>query len=437
MGTFCTVNDAVLIRLIQKAVRRIVFIAPGVHEEIANALGQRFSEVGGIEITIIIDPDEDVCRIGYGDLKGLQRLQELAKHNGFWVKSQPGLRVGVVLADDQMLVWSPTPRSVEAPPSERLQDSNSLFEPAGPAAPNGLVLGQNPGEQVAMAIAAEGKDSNLYNSEIGKTVLSPEQVKEAETSLTKNPPIPVDLARVTRVFSTKLQFVEFTIKRAKLSRMQLKVPSNLLNADVKGELQGLIESKLHAFADLRETEIKVPAFVKGEKAYDFQNKQIFESVSESSLERFRHDIEKRFMYNIPGYGRLIEKDSKAEFDKQVDAYTVQITAHSEGLRKLLDEKASEILDEAVDLILTRKSRSYNATPEQTIDRNKLRTELQKGLNRAKAEYPVVKKIFKDVTYEQTQSQEFRERVRKVLPAPVRKRLGNWDEHFQAAKALTS
>jgi hypothetical protein len=163
----------------------------------------------------------------------------------------------------------------------------------------------------------------------------------------------------------------------------------------------------------------------------------YDMARESYLERFRHDIEKRFMYNIPGYGRLIEKDSKAEFEKQVEAYTVQLTAHSEGLRRLLDEKASEIIDEAVDLIVARKSRSFNSKPEQIIDRDILLTELQKGLNRAKFEYPVVKKIFKDVTYEQTQSQGFREQVRKVLPAPVRNRLGNWDEHFQAAKAITS
>lgn len=46
----------------------------------------------------------------------------------------------------------------------------------------------------------------------------------------------------------------------------------------------------------------------------------------------------------------------------------------------------------------------------------------------------MKLVFKDVTYEQTKSPEFREKVEKALPAAKRKQIGDWNHDFDAAKA---
>jgi hypothetical protein len=435
MNTFCAVDDTAIIKLIQGANKRIVYIAPGVHEPVAKSLKQRYEEMFPIDITVILDTDEDVCRIGYGDIEGLKLLTDLSKSKGkkgFVVRSQPGLRLGVLLADEEMMVWSPTPRSVEAPPNSATQhpSDNSVQ----PLAPNGLLLGMNPGKQVADAITAEGTDSTAGSAEIGKSAVTSEQVKEAVNALKNNPPVPVDLARITLVFSTKLQFIELTVKGAKISRSQIKVPGTLLNADVKGDLRGLIESKLHAFADLRATEIKVPAFLDGEPVFDISGVRKEELVSELSLLRLRNAIEGRFIYDITGYGRLIEKDKKVQFEKQVKAFKEQLLAHSKGIRNLLDEQATQILDDAVSLIMTRIGRSEEVVTKgkPKINPVDLREELQKGIDKAKAELPAVTWVFKDVTYEQTQNSDFRDLVRKALPAPVSKRLGDWDKHFKVA-----
>jgi hypothetical protein len=431
--TFCAVDDTALINLIQGATKRIILIAPGVYEPVAKALENCFRESNSLDITVILDPDENVCRIGYGDVKGLQLLNELAEKNGFKVRNQPGLRLGVMLADEEMMVWSPTPRSVEAPPS-----SDTHQPPDGsvqPLAPNGLFLGMNPGKQVADAIAAEGTDSGAGSAEIGKAAVTAEQVRETVTALKNNPPVPVDLARITLVFSTKLQFVELTVKGANISRSQLKVSSALLNADVKGDLKELIESKLHAFAVLRDTEITVPAFHDGEPVYDKSGVRREEAVSESSLLRLRNTIEGRFIYDITGYGRLIEKDKKAQFENQVEAFKEQLLAHSKGIRKLLDKQATQILDDAIKLIEMRMGHSEESGAKSKIMMNtvKLRKELQNGIEKAKTELPVITLVFKDVTYEQTQDADFRDRVRKSLPDAVHKRLGDWDKHLKVAE----
>ncbi len=128
MKTFCAVDDAALVKMIGAAKHRIVFIAPGLNLKVADALGKRFEEMDNLDVTVVLDPDEDVCRIGYGEVAALVRLHALAQETGFWLKSQPGLRVGVLLADEQTLVWSPTARSVEEQPSSNPAAGGDLLD---------------------------------------------------------------------------------------------------------------------------------------------------------------------------------------------------------------------------------------------------------------------------------------------------------------------
>lgn len=426
MSTFQEVNDASLIHLISKARQRIVFVAPGVHQPVAEALGKRLCEIDQLQVTVVIDPDEDVCRIGYGDAKGLELLSGYAERQGFALMAQPGLRVGVLLVDEITLVWSPTPRSVEPAPLGSATTSTMSL------APNGLLLGTNPGEQLAHAVSAAGTDTLPLDAEIGTEAVSREHVKKTLESLEKNPPIPVDLARITRVFSTKLQFAEFTVRGAKFSRRELKVSSDYMNADIQGELKGLVESKLRAFGDFRDEEVEVPAFNNGNEVFDQNGVRLKEKVSEASLQRQRNELERRYLFNVPSFGRLIAKDDKQELECLVAAYRDQLEAYSEAIRQRLDEQASRIIDEAVKLVADRASRSGTRPDEK-----KLRESIQKSLDRTKDEEPEVKLVFKDVTYEQTKNAEFRAKVDKALPTSKRKQLGDWNQDFEAAKAAGS
>lgn len=186
MSTFQEVNDASLIKLIGEAQRRVVFVAPGVHQAVAEALGQRLAEIDRLQVTVVIDPDEDVCRIGYGDAKGLELLSSYADRQSFVLMAQPGLRVGVLLVDDVTLVWSPTPRSVEAAP---------VGNAASPTerSPNGLLLGANPGEQLAHAVSAAGTDTLPFDAEVGVEVVTKERVQKTLDGLAKNPPMSISV----------------------------------------------------------------------------------------------------------------------------------------------------------------------------------------------------------------------------------------------------
>lgn len=429
MNTFCEVNDASMIDLISRALNRIVLIAPGVSTHVATALGESFNDVERISITVIIDPDEDVCRLGYGDADGLKQLYAFSQKTGFALMAQPGLRLGILLVDDLTLIWSPTPRSVESAPEHSLTVDEPCLSP-GLISPNGLMLGQHPGEQIANAVAADGANVLPTEGEIGRNVVTQQQVQQTLNELEKNPPIPLDLARITRVFSTKLQFVELKVTKAKLSRSQLTISNKHLNADIQGELQGLIDSKLRAFSEFRDEEVDVPAFKNGEAIFDRQGNPLNEPVSEALLERLRNSIERRYIYNIPGFGWLISKDDKIEFEKQIKAYEEQLKAHSQAIRDRIDIQADKIIQEAVTVILNRAKQTGTK-----LDPDLLISELRSGLNRTKGDSPQVTLVFKDVTYEQTKNKNFREKVDKALPKHKLKQLGRWVDHFDAVKAV--
>jgi len=79
METFCAVGDTQLCELISAAKARVVYAAAGISGDVAKAIGVLLDAGIEIDVTVIIDPDEEVCRIGYGDQEGLAVLQQRAQ----------------------------------------------------------------------------------------------------------------------------------------------------------------------------------------------------------------------------------------------------------------------------------------------------------------------------------------------------------------------
>lgn len=96
----------------------------------------------------------------------------------------------------------------------------------------------------------------------------------------------------------------------------------------------------------------------------------------------------------------------------VAAYRVQLEAYSEAIRQKLDAQAGNIIDEAAKLIAERAARTGSSWIS-----NNCATVFRKVWIRTKDEVPEVKLVFKDVTYEQTKSPEFREKVERPCQPP--------------------
>ncbi len=90
--TFTTATDDSVIELVQSARQRLAVIAPGVTTVVARALADRMTDLPDLSLTIILDADPEVYRMGYGDTEALTIIRNASKAAHFDLREQPGVR---------------------------------------------------------------------------------------------------------------------------------------------------------------------------------------------------------------------------------------------------------------------------------------------------------------------------------------------------------
>lgn len=111
---FTVATDDVIASMINGAIERLVVVAPAVWPQVATAICERWRVLGSQGVTVVLDSDPEAYRLGYGELAALQELQQTATEVGAEIHHQPGLRIGVVIADNKTLIYTPTAKLVEA-----------------------------------------------------------------------------------------------------------------------------------------------------------------------------------------------------------------------------------------------------------------------------------------------------------------------------------
>ena len=68
---FAVASDQALVDLINSAKVRLVVIAPALTKLVADALSRRLDDLGQLSVTVILDADPEVYRLGFGDEEAL------------------------------------------------------------------------------------------------------------------------------------------------------------------------------------------------------------------------------------------------------------------------------------------------------------------------------------------------------------------------------
>jgi hypothetical protein len=436
MKTFIAVDDELLARRIGAASTRVVFVAPAVSKAVAGALCACFRRADRISITIVLDPDEEGYRLGYGDREGLEQLQQLARTDFIPLRSQPGLRIGLLVVDEDVLVWSPTPKAVE---DQRVENEPNGIDLGGVADEGSSDFSKGEGSQTPVnslvdiirnAVGSDDSEVLLGQAEIGRSPLMPEQVAKTVEVLQQNPPAPFDLARKTRVFSTNFQFVEFELRGAAWTNREIKLSSLLLNPDVPDDLQDLFETKVKPFSTQGDVAVNVPTLVQGQVAYNRAGEEIISPMTQGDIEKSWKDLLKRYLKRIEGFGWLIQRADKVQFESDVAAYEIVLKAWVTGFRKVAANDEASLVKRIVDLIKTRADRP-NAK-EKLKDIN-IDSTVRAGIQKLRITEPSVKLVFKEISWESTRDAEFTEALRKALPAEA---LKGWFEVFTTARQRT-
>ena len=287
-----SLTDADLTGLVSCVRRRLVVIAPGLSVPVAKAVAETWRRLGPLGVQVVLDADPEVCRMGYGDISALKLLYETAEQLGTKIHQQPGLRIGVVVTDETTAIFSPTPLLIEAGgrPGEK---------------PNAIRL-----ETPILDPDRDASSFDLKSINVQPELLTKTEVEKTNEELKANPPTKFDVARKVRVFNARIEFVEFELRGLAISRKTVQIPADLLGLAKEPRAQKLLHSSF----------------------------QFIEENSELSGERvnkLKQFIAKKYLIGLPGYGNVVLRSNKEDFQTAVKALRRYVHRFQRLLRKKL------------------------------------------------------------------------------------------------------
>ncbi len=400
------VDDEKLIELINQSRHRLLYMAPGISEAVGKAIMSAWWRLRE-RVTVILDVDPEVCRMGYGTIEGLKTVCEAAQNMQTAVRHQPGVRLGLLISDDTTLIYSPTPLLVEA-------------EARNPERPNAIQL-SSPSSEIAESVGF-AKDSG-YSPSVGSTEVLSSQVDQAEADLKNNPPVKFDLARRIKVFTSQFQFVELEMTGCYVSRKRVAIPSNIMGLANDRDLQ----SRFHAHFNLTNSaKLEVKA---GERM-----------LTEEGLRKKKDAIVKDYLIPLKGYGNVVLRGNKEKLQEAVDGLRNDVGLFRDGIKETLQGHMDESIRALVAALLPALKQNppsqYTKIHGLYISEIQLQSLLQADIKAAfgSADHLVsdmtVHLIFKDVAYESLVDEDFLAIARKAMP-----HIEFLHEEYQATKVL--
>lgn len=409
---FCSLTPSRLAELVRSAQQAVCYAGPGIQLDLVQAMVEVAGRVGKEMLTVSLDFDDRVMRMGYGNVDAVKRLLDA----GIAVQSSPGLRTALVVVDNVGYIFTPTALYLEA-------------EPTDGAASNAVRMS---GEQVSQALArlspaaktiaiAQAKTPEAKQRIEALTVdvvsapITPEKLAEVTTSLETAPPVRFDLARQVRVFEPYMQYVELSLTGAAIQRHRLAIPPNIQKLGGSKEL----ENRLRVTFELIE---------KGSK------------LSSKPLEDALNEIRKNFTPSLgKDHGRVVLKAAKPHLVDRLTAFRIKLEAHQKAvegeLQKHLDTSREQIVAYYLPRVMAAKpdallGQSLNGEVSEAAAAGWLHGELDKVFPSAESLIHEMKleERYKDVTFETLNREDFLDSVKDAFPTV------DWEKAYSEFKA---
>lgn len=397
---FTLVNDDVLVNHIGRAHRRLVFVAPGIRPPVAKALARAMDIVPTSAMHLVLDVDAEVCRLGYGDkdFKGMEILLDEAGKRGLTVNHHPGIRIGLLIADDTTLIYSPTPMLIEA--GSKHADK-----------PNAIVLQSELPPQLANACAVG--EAGLATLEVGKDSINPLKVQEVKRDLEERPPKEYNVARVERVFSSMLHCVELRITDYKLASRSLSLDPQLFGV-TNAEVVRRLTNRYRLFAETDSLMTEIP-FI-GEDGKPREDKPTIK-FGPRSIDEERKRIKNKYIIEAGDFGLIILRRNVANFEKEIAVLKSKIEEYKKALKGEIRRRTEEIVNELLAAMAETlkanppdnwRTRYMGKTPTDADIKRLFKEDVESEVKRVNTDFnPRIFYAYKDVTYQTFKDDNFR------------------------------
>ncbi len=107
---FCHLSSDRIADLIRPAGGLVCYAGPGIQMEPAKAMVEVANRIGPELVTVSLDFDERVMRMGYGDVEAVRMLRDA----NIVINNASGLRSALIIVDGEGYTFTPTPLYLEA-----------------------------------------------------------------------------------------------------------------------------------------------------------------------------------------------------------------------------------------------------------------------------------------------------------------------------------
>ena len=409
---FCHLSSAKIAEIVATAKKTVCFVGPGVQKQPAVALAEVAKRIGSANVTVLIDFDERVLRMGYGDIEAVKILRDA----GIEIRSAAELRTALLIVDSAGYSLTPTPLYLEADPTDNSYNAiclskEQIYE---------VLLRLSPAinsKEIHNAVTAKEKERlSTISTEVKCLPVNDIQFKTVQKKLEEIPPVNFDIVRQLRVFEPYLQYVEMSLTGAAIQRCRITIPPSIQKLGISKEL----ESRLRTTFDLVEKS---------------------DQLSSKSLEDALNEIRKNFAPSLgKDHGRVLLKAQKPLFEKRIDEFRAQLKKHQEmvksTLQKHLDESKQQIIKFYKPIVAKKPPDAlygglFHSKPTSENIAKWIESELDKVLPKAEdlVQSMTLDIRYKDITYETLNGEEFLESVKKAFPQT------DWEKTYAEFKAL--
>jgi len=293
---FLAINQNFIAEQIWHAEKSVFLAIPGITKNISDALIESSKRLGGWDnINVVIDPSPKIYYLGYAEFEAFKELEM----SGCNIKCEKNLRIGLLMVDGQVFVFSPISLNLES-------------DEEGADSVNAIALEKKVSKAIIEAIAPS---SNSNEPEIGKREISEIEVKIVENTITNNPPQKPDLTRKISVLTSQFQFVDLSFKGSQLKNTKISLNARELGI-VDEDLVERISGQYKVFEQLPQN------YEKG--IYELKNK----------YKRLRE----QFTKTIGEYGTIVWISQSKDFEEEIKSLQGDIDAFNKKIvKEIVDE----------------------------------------------------------------------------------------------------
>ena len=395
---FCHMSSKRIADLVRNAKGPICYAGPGIQLEPAKAMAEAVERIGRDQLILVLDFDERVMRMGYGDMEAVRILEK----SGVVIHHSAGLRSALIIVDRKGYIFTPTPLYLEAESgndtalnamclsSEQIAEALARLSPAAKA----IAIAQANDPETEKRIAALPVD-------VASTPIGDDQFEQVERNLKEAPPVKFDLARQVHVYQPYLQYVELKLTGAAIQRNRVKIPNDMQKLGADGNLEG----RLRTTFDLIDQEYE---------------------LSSKSLEDDLRMIRDNFTPKVGKYGRMVLKKKKVALEKFLDKFREKLKKHQENveekLQKHIEKSREQVVEYYLPLVMNEKpmfvvAGSEGDEPTEDEARELLDQKLDSTFPTAESltKRMVLEVRYKDVTFETLNDREFMGSIKKAFP----------------------